>query len=112
MAKSKEKLTALGLRRKGQSVKEIAKSLGVSKGTVSVWTRDILLTKQQKKRLHERMVSLGHRGRMIGAEMNRKKKIDAIQHAKAEAIQRIGGISIRDLFMLGLGLYWGGEVRE
>ena len=50
--KYKEKLKARELRRKeGLSLVDISKRLEVSKGSVSVWVRDINLTKEQKLKL-------------------------------------------------------------
>lgn len=52
--KYKEKEKARQLRREGQSVKEIARNLQVSPGSVSAWVRDIELTSDQKDVLHQR----------------------------------------------------------
>lgn len=49
MAKSKEKLEAINLRKKGQSIKYIAKTLSVSIGSVSLWCKDVVLTEEQLK---------------------------------------------------------------
>jgi transposase len=38
-----EKRNAIALRERGQSIKEIAKNLGVSKASVSMWVRDVEL---------------------------------------------------------------------
>ena len=107
MAKSKERLQAVRLRRKGQSVKEIAKRLGVSPSAVSLWTRDIALTPLQREKLDARRIAAGHRGRMLGTEMNKRQKQKRIAHAQKEALEKIKSLSRQDLFMLGLGLYWG-----
>lgn len=74
MAKFKEKLKAREFRRKGVSIIEIAKKLGVSKGSVSLWCQDIRLTDEQKNKLQAGSIKGGYKGRMIGAEMNRRKK--------------------------------------
>lgn len=50
MAKSKEKNKALILRQNGESIKDIAKRLKISKSTVSLWCRDIKLTSEQIKK--------------------------------------------------------------
>lgn len=49
--KISEHHNAINLRKEGLSVREIAKKLNVSKGTVSIWTRDIELTEEQKNKL-------------------------------------------------------------
>lgn len=107
MAKSKERLRALALRREGESIKRIAKNLGVSASAVSSWTRDVLLTEKQRERLDKRRVAAGDRGRMLGTEANRKGKQERIDRARREAEQKIRELSQPELFMLGLGLYWG-----
>lgn len=44
---------------------------------------------------------------MLGTEMNKKKKSDVIERARQEAEAKFQSISREELFMLGLGLYWG-----
>ena len=51
MAKSKEKLQALRLRRKGESIKKIAKLVKVSVSTASLWCHDVELTDSQIENL-------------------------------------------------------------
>jgi predicted transcriptional regulator len=50
--KIKEQKEAREMRSQGYSLKQISKIIGVSKGSVSVWTRDIDLTKEQKTKLN------------------------------------------------------------
>jgi transposase-like protein len=107
MAKSQEKLKAFALRREGKSIKEIANTLGVTKETASKWMQEIVLTESEKENLHKEMTKGGHKGRMIGAEMNRNKKIERIKIATQEAKEKIIEISNDELFYLGLGIYWG-----
>jgi hypothetical protein len=92
-------------------VKEIARILGVSSGSVSKWTVDMPLTDSQRNSLRERQIAAGHRGRMIGAEMNREKKLTRIRLAKEDAASRFENISADQLFYMGLGLYWGEGVK-
>ncbi len=107
MAKSLERIRARELRRKGESVKEIARLLGVSSGTVSIWTRDVPLTAAQRAHLRERQIAAGHKGRMMGAEANKEKKAARIRIAESEAREAIRSLSPEQLFFVGLGLYWG-----
>ncbi len=44
MAKTKEREQAQSLRKTGVSIKGVAKKLGVSSSTVSLWCRDIVLS--------------------------------------------------------------------
>lgn len=107
MAKSSEKLQAIAFRRAGESVKDIAKKLGVSRGSVSMWTRDIILTDTQRNLLRERQVTAGHKGRIMGVEANKAKKAARIELAQTEAVDRVPVLSKESLFYTGLGLYWG-----
>lgn len=85
MAKFEKRIKAHNLRRKGKSIKKIAEELDVAKSTVSLWCRDIVLTKLQEKRLRENQIRAGHRGRMIGAEMNKRKKEAEIEKQESDA---------------------------
>lgn len=111
MAKSLERMEACKLRKQGKSVKEIAKILSVSSGSVSIWTRDIELTQAQRNYLQERQIVSGHKGRMLGAESNREKKRARLQEAESDAKKEIVALSKEALFYIGLGLYWGEGVK-
>ena len=112
MAKFEKKIEAHKLRRKGKSIKSIAEELGVAKSTASLWCREVTLTKTQSERLTKNQIAAGHRGRMIGAEMNRQKKIKNIEKQEKEANRLVGTLSHRDKLMLGIGLYWGEGVKS
>ena len=107
MAKSLKKLEAIKLRKLGKSIKEIVDIIEISKSTVSMWCRDVILSKTQQEVLYKRMVSSGHKGRMIGAEVNRNKKLEVLDSVRVLAEKEILFLSKRDLEMLSLGLYWG-----
>ena len=107
MAKSVERIKACQMRREGESIKEIAKMLGVSSGSVSKWTCDVELTEAQRDYLRSRQIASGQRGRMMGAEMNRAKRLERMRIAEIEAAAKIQKLSKQDLFYIGLGLYWG-----
>jgi hypothetical protein len=111
MAKSLKRLEAIKLRRSGIAINIIAKRLKVSKSSVSIWCRDIVLSEQQREKLRQSQIAAGGRGRMIGAEMNRQKRLGQILHYEEEGKRVIGKLSERDKFMIGLGLYWGEGVR-
>ena len=52
--KSNLKAKAIELRRQGQSYSDILKVVNVSKGTISLWLRNVELTQEQKGRLTNR----------------------------------------------------------
>lgn len=103
MAKFEKRLEARILRREGWSIRNIALHLDVSKASASLWCRDIELTKEQK----EKFIADGHRGRLLGAETNKRKKQYRIEQCNAEALKIVGHLSERDRFIVGIALYWG-----
>ena len=107
MAKPEQKTRAFELRREGKSIKEIAAEVGVSRGTASTWMKEVSLTAEQELFIKEQMYARGHKGRMIGAEMNKNKKIERQKIANDEAVEMIEQLSLNELFYLGLGIYWG-----
>ena len=106
MAKFNLRLKARQQRGKGESIRVIAKNLGVSKGSVSLWCSDLALTEEQKENLAKRANIANMKGRMIGVETNKRKKIDEIKKWEEEGIRQIGGLSNRDLTLVGISLYW------
>ncbi len=112
MAKSDKRIEARNLRRKGWSIKAIARHIGVSKSSASVWCLNIKLTSAQRDLLYRNAIEAGHKGRMIGAEMNRKKKQERIDYNKWLGIQEIGTLTRRDLLLAGIGLYWGEGTKK
>ena len=112
MSKTIEKIKAIELRRKGWSIKDIAKALQVSPSSASVWCQEVELSEKQKEILFEKQVAAGNSGRQRGADMNRQKRNVAISVANKDGDDMIGKISNRDLLMLGIGLYWGEGVKS
>jgi Homeodomain-like domain len=112
MSKSTEKLLALQLRRKGESIKDIAKRLKVSRGSVSLWCQEVALTPAQRQRLKKKQIAAGQPGRVQGAQMNKQKRLDAISRWDREGVNELGTLSKRDLLMLGIGLYWGEGIKS
>jgi transposase len=45
-----EKIKAIELRKRGYSVNEIVKNIGVSKSSISTWVRNVVLSEQSRKR--------------------------------------------------------------
>ncbi len=110
--KSRERLSARKLRSKGLSINEIVQKTGFTKSSVSLWVRDIVLTAAQKKRLSEkgrRLEDIEKRRntRLTNERLKRQIVIDA-------AKKQINGISMRELWLIGVMLYWaeGGKTQR
>lgn len=103
--KLKEKSRAQDLRKRGLSYKEILKHIKVSKSTISLWCRDIKLTKKQLLRLYKKKTKAGLRGCIIGAKRKQEKRIIITNQLLKEGIREVGGLSKRDFFIAGTALY-------
>ena len=71
--KLQEKFNAIRLRKQGKSYREIKKRVGVSKGTLSLWLRDIELTHRQLAVL----LRGREKSRYAGAKANQRKTLFA-----------------------------------
>jgi transposase len=81
--KDKEYEQARDLRTRGYSLREISEIVPASKGTISVWVRDIPLSEDQLQRLNDNRV-IGRERARATAIQNRQKRIDEY-HKLAEA---------------------------
>lgn len=106
MAKSRERLLARELRRKGGSIREIAKILDVSKSSASLWCRDIVLGEEQMKELFHRDLIGGEKGRIKSQESHRREKQQRFDYFHKIGYQQVGELSKNDLFLLGVAMYW------
>lgn len=106
MAKYKLRLQARELRKEGSSIKQIAQQLGVAKSSVSWWVRDITLTEIQIAILKKREIKGSERGRFKSAQIKKEKRVRYIEEFDKAGIQKIPKLNKKELFILGLGLYW------
>jgi hypothetical protein len=94
------------LRREGYTFKEIKEKFPfLAKSTISNWTKDILLTPDQQKRILEKLL----KGRLRFTEYNKQRHFNAIKKSQriiSEARKEIGKLTKRDLKLVGTALYW------
>jgi hypothetical protein len=95
--KTKEKNMAIELRKKGLSLGNIARQLKVSKGSVSVWTKNVKLTKEQKSRLKEDNKCFGN---TYSSDHFRQKRLE--YQKEGEIILNKFGYE----FLCGCVMYW------
>ncbi len=110
--KQKEYIQAIQLREQGKSVKEIARKLNVSSSTVSLWVRHIPLSPGQKARLKDKVFKALQRGRIKAEKVRRASRLKYKRALIKEAISQIGKLSKRDLFVIGIALYWAEGFRK
>jgi len=105
MAKSLLRIKSRELRREGKSIKEIASLIGVSKGTVSLWCRDIELTKAQIENLINKQEGGLRRGQINAALAKKRLREEKIEKYNKEGIVRMANLSEKERFVAGLALY-------
>jgi predicted transcriptional regulator len=101
--KTYERDEARRLRREqGMSVKEICKTLGVAKSSVSLWVRDIELTEEQQKVLSLRrpFAPGAHKGALVNRNKGLAQRREYQEHGRIKARER------DPLHMAGCMLYW------
>ncbi|MDQ1299885.1 MAG: hypothetical protein QG636_553 [Patescibacteria group bacterium] len=84
---------------------EIASALNVSKASVSLWVRDVPLSKTQRGKLNARGFSVDaiEKRRINRIENTRQRHRKIIDSAK----ERIPVLTQNQLFLVGVALYWG-----
>lgn len=106
MGKLDLKKTARKLRQKGLSVRTIQKELQVSKSSISLWTRDIVLTEKQLEVLFLNKKTGIRKASIIAARNKIKRRKEITQTLLKEGELEIGKLSKRDKFIAGLALYF------
>lgn len=100
------------MRKQGKSIREIMNALKIPLSTVSYWCRDIVLTKKQQERLIKNQNSRSYVGRLKAAEKLKKQRKEISKYLKLEGIKEIGKLTDKELFLAGIGLYWGEGYRS
>ena len=106
MTKKLELQKAINLRKKGISIKTIANKLHVSSSTASRWCKKVILSIEQKEILlkNSRNPFFGKRKKYIFTQVRKKEK--EIRAERLNGIKDIGTLTKRELFLIGVGLYW------
>lgn len=94
--KTAEQARARELRAQAWTYDEIAAELGVSKGSVSLWVRDVEFTPQPRRAARRR-----------GPNKLERAKMAQIERLRAEGVERIGRLSEREFLVAGTALYAG-----
>lgn len=108
LEKTYEKMRAKELRANGKSLGAIAKELNVSKGSVSLWVRDVNLSIEQKKKLDSNSKIYRH----YRSPESRRKAIHSFinnHRNKRLEFQEKGRVLAREnnkLHLMGCMLYW------
>src|SRR3989338_470331 len=103
-----KKEKAIALRKKGKTYSEILKEVLVAKSTLSEWFRDVKLSKPEFQRLTVKKLAAAKRG----GEAKHRQRIIRVQMIRDQALKDIEHISKRELWLIGIVLYWAEGTKE
>lgn len=106
--KNNEKEKAIILRKKGKTYSEILAVIPVAKSTLSIWLNSVGLSKKQKQRITNKRLAVSKRG----GEARKKQRIKRQKDIFLEASNDILNISEKELFLIGIILYWAEGTKE
>ncbi|MGY5136807.1 hypothetical protein ACWGJW_31210 [Streptomyces nigrescens] len=98
-AKDDLRARARELRKQGLTYDRIQVELGCSKSSISLWVRDL---PKPPARTREEASAIARRG----WEATLERRDEARRRTKQAATSEIGELTDRELFLIGVGLYW------
>lgn len=107
MARIIDRQKAIELRKQGKTYSEIKRILGISKSTLSNWLSDYPLSKQQLSLIEKEAKNnknLGIEKTIITKQKKREERLENIYKVEKN---RWLALSLRELELAGLFLYWG-----
>jgi hypothetical protein len=99
---------AIILRKQGLSYREIMAEIPIAKSTLSDWLHSVGLSKHQKQRLTDKKLAAIKRGGEAKHQQRVVRTKEIIENAK----QEIGTITKRELWLIGIMLYWAEGSKE
>ena len=99
---------AIELRKSGKTYSEILKVVPVAKSTLSEWLRSVGISKEYKVVFTEKKRLAGLRGGLS----RKNKRIETQSHIIGIAENEVGKISTRELWLIGVALYWAEGSKE
>lgn len=108
MVKENLKIKAIELRKQGKTYSEILKVIPVAKSTLSDWLKKVGLSIPQKQVITEKRKAAQRKG----ADAQRNKRIKKQRALIENAIKDIKSISKRELWLIGIALYWAEGSKE
>ncbi len=102
MSKIQEQKKAIELRRRGFSYSEILNDISASKSTLSLWLREIKLTREQTQRLIQKRLSAASKG----AKKKREQRLLITNKIIDIAVKELGRLDRKIFWLVGVALYW------
>ncbi len=102
------KQRAIFLRQEGKTYSEILREIPVAKSTLTIWLREVGLAKEQIQIISEKRIAAQKKGANARREIRQRRQ----EQLYTEAAKDISYINERDLFLLGIALYWAEGTKE
>jgi transposase len=102
--KSKQKIQARQLRVEGMSLRDISRTVGISKSTASLWCKDIKLSEEQISKLISRPENAKYGSLALHLKREREKAV--IREEAINEIDQIDPLDLKRLKDIGTMLYW------
>jgi hypothetical protein len=99
---------AIALRKRGVTYSAILEKVPVAKSTLALWFKEVKLSVPQQQRITKNRLEAGLRGGLA----KRKQRILKTQEIVQKAEKEIGSISERELWLIGITLYWAEGAKE
>jgi hypothetical protein len=102
------KQRATDLRKSGKTYTEILAVIPVAKSTLSLWLRDIDLSKHVEQLFTEKRKNAS----ILGGQARKEQRIEKKRKIISKAEGEIKNLSKRDLWLIGIALYWAEGSKE
>lgn len=94
------------LRRNGLSLSQIYEKTKVPITTIRTWISSVILSKDQKNVLRDRTQRALQAGRIKAQRLKKEKRAMLEKTLLNKGIRKVGKLSSREFFLIGVGLYW------
>ena len=111
-SKVREKEESVRLRKQGYSYNDILKKVPVARSSISLWLKDLPLTKKEKRCLKRRRDKNISHGRIKAAAAHRTNRLEREKVIFKKAQKEFGQYIGSPLFQVGIGLYWAEGARR
>ena len=102
------KQQAVELRTQGLSYSEILEQISIAKSTLSLWLQEVGLSKKQRQRLTEKR----RLSALRGAQRRKNDRLLRTAQIHAEALGELDSLTQKELWLLGIALYWAEGSKE
>lgn len=106
--KKSEKILAISLRKEGKTYNEILTVVTVAKSTLSLWLRSVGLAEPQQQRI----TALKKAAQWNAAHAKRAIRVKRQSLIISNAEKEIVAVSDRELWLIGIALYWAEGSKE